>query len=105
MDQKIRNAVEKYLLITGRTVLDKDYDGFIVFEDEDGIAFGKIVPSEGEFVDVEVFMKDFEETSCKWCAETDAVDVVIRCDGINVNVLNKSRAMIKHHVKLDLKED
>lgn len=100
LEMKAKIVAKRYLELTNHHVIKDDFLGWIVTEDDEGIAFVDVSyttnPMPHEVPDVkreafeDVMQKYFEE-------EREPVDVPIRCDTVELFVCS---AIVRHHVNV-----
>lgn len=104
MDEKIKKAAIRYLNMTEHNVIDPDFENYIVTADDDGVAFCNVFTVvDGERIGTDITRSEFENIMFKWFAnaDDDVFDVKVRYDIIEVHVIGKSRAIIKHYINAD----
>lgn len=105
MDERINKAVIRYLNMTEHEVIDQNFKNYIVTADENGVAFCNIFTViDGERIGTDITRSEFENIMFDWFADADddvINDVRVRYDIIEVHVIGKSRAIIKHYVNAD----
>lgn len=102
--EKAMKAAAAYLSRVGYKVIDKDYKGYIIAQDENDVVFIKVGWSDEDFGDdFKISHYEFEEAMIKWfMQEREPVDVNVRFDTIGLYVLGKNRALVRHHVNVML---
>lgn len=105
MNERIHNAVIKYLNMTEHEVIDPNFKNYIVTADEEGVAFCNVfIVTDGERIGTDITRSQFENIMFDWFADAgdDVInDVRVRYDIIEVHVIGKSRAIIKHYINAD----
>ena len=97
-------GVEKYLKATGREILNENFNGFVVFKDEDELVFARTEFLEGcpDGSGVgKIGRKEFEKTMYDFLSETDTGEsdqFPIRFDVIQLYHIGNGRAIVKHCV-------
>lgn len=103
LEMKAKLAAKHYLELTDHHVIKDDFLGWIVIEDDEGLAFVDVScttdPMPHEVLGIkreafeDVMQKYFEE-------EREPVDVPIRCDTVELFVCGEGRAIVRHHVNV-----
>lgn len=104
MDERINKAVIKYLNMTEHEVIDPNFKNYIVTADKEGVAFCNVFTvTDGERIGTDITRDEFENIMFDWFADADddVTDVRVRYDIIEVHVIGKSRAIIKHYINAD----
>lgn len=104
MDEKIKKAAIRYLNMTEHNVIDPDFESYIVTADDDGVAFCNVFAViDGERIGTDITRSEFENIMFKWFADADedVFDAKVRYDIIEIYVIGKSRAIIKHYINAD----
>lgn len=105
MDEKIKKDAIRYLNMTEHNVIDQDFENCIVIADEGGVAFCNVFTViDGERIGTDITRSQFENIMFDWFADADddvINDVRVRYDIIEVHVIGKSRAIIKHYINAD----
>lgn len=100
-------GIVRYLELKGYDILDKDFDGFIIALNYDGIHFiDALVISDIKEAKLQVnksnkSRKEFEHAMLKWFASHDEhVDIEACADICNLIVLGSDRGFIKHQINV-----
>lgn len=102
LQERARKAVVRYLEFSGYSVLDDDYDGFVIYLDaDDDVHFVDIVIGEA-FAGTNKSREDFEQVMCKWLANNsnEYINKVICPDVCSLKVIGGNRALIRHEVNV-----
>lgn len=103
-EKKAMKATVAYLSRVGYEIIDEDYKGYIIAQDENDVVFIKVGWSTEDFGDdFKISHYEFEDAMIKWfMQEREPVDVNVRFDTIGLYVLGKDRALVRHHVNAEL---
>lgn len=104
MMARYKIAVERYLKMRGFDVLDWLDDDVVVIDNDEGLAFARVVAQDLGEMTPACPMKEFDEMiTCWFKAHPDAPsDVSIRYDVIVICVISEDRAIIKHQIGAEL---
>jgi len=110
LHENAMKAAEKYIELTGMTIIDK-LDDILVYKDEGDIAFGKVrvtreTMSNDVAYDYRMSRDEFEEVITKVLYDNpDVIDGTLRFDMIELFVVHDNRAIVRHHINAGFKED
>ena len=102
-------AAKRYLQLSGRQIIEDDWHGFIVVQDNGGIAFCDVfVTYDGMSIKFKGCKREvYEEAAYDFLQiHDDVVDVPLRYDMIELFVCGDGgRALVRHIVDASLEDD
>lgn len=98
MTERAREAVCKYLDMKGYEIVDENFQEFVVFEDGITLAFARVSYEIGEMPTERNIREEFEHVmACYLVEHPEVVNREIRCDDIAIHVVDRGRALLRHH--------
>ena len=112
MANRARAAICRYLEIHGCNIIDRDFDGLLVFEDGDDLAFATVAMTVDGFFGKKLAIsgEQFEQVVCKFFEVYDKhfeniLDKHIRYDIIELRVIKDHAGVIRHSPNIEFKEE
>ena len=100
LDKIAREATAEHLeKVNGYKVLDTDFMGFIVAEDDDDLVFCKFaaeIRNMPELTPCE--RREFEGAIVEWLITHETKSMKLRCDELVLDVCKSDGAVLRHHV-------